>query len=202
MNNSTEATHKESLQNKSKTLKKDLLKKARESRISRKIISDSIIAIIIAISPYLLYLYKSLPAASVWETFLFTIESTFYEDVNLYAWLFLGKFIPFLLLVLWFFTCKHWWYHILLIPISMYAFQLFTVLNNEGGYVDELEIYYLIPLMAIIIPFVYLIRIKLFDKLVHGIDLKEIERELDEFKEKEREEKKRKEEERKKNTFL
>ncbi|WP_298420837.1 hypothetical protein [uncultured Kordia sp.] len=69
----------------------------------------------------------------------------------------------------------------------MYAFQLFNVLNNESSYIDEFEITWLIPIMMVIIPFVYLIRVKLFDKLVLGIDLKKIEAELDEYDRKEKE---------------
>ncbi|PTX61589.1 hypothetical protein C8N46_104232 [Kordia periserrulae] len=69
----------------------------------------------------------------------------------------------------------------------MYTFQIYTTLNDEMRYHDEIEIYYLIPIMMVIIPSVYFIRIKLFDKLVHGIDLKKIEAELDEYERKEKE---------------
>ncbi len=42
---------------------------------------------------------------------------------------------------------------------------------------DELEMYYVLPLMMILIPFVYIIRAKLFDK-IRGDDLKSFEEEL------------------------
>jgi len=58
----------------------------------------------------------------------------------------------------------------------MYAFQLWGVINENKG-LDELELYYIIPLMLIIVPFVYLIRAKLFAK-VHGNNLKTFEEEL------------------------
>lgn len=160
---------------------------AQDTKISKSIIIGSFVAIFIAISPYIFYLYKGLPRIKTWETSFFTIESNYYEDVNIYVWLLLARFIPMMLLTLWFLTCKHWWYHVILIPIAMYAFQLFTVLNNESRYIDEFEIIWLIPIMMVIIPFVYLIRIKLFDKLVLGIDLKKIEAELDEYERKEKE---------------
>ena len=41
----------------------------------------------------------------------------------------------------------------------------------------ELEIYYLIPLMMVLVPFVYLIRAKLFSK-IRGRDLESFEAEL------------------------
>lgn len=159
----------------------------RETKINKNLIIGSIVAILIAISPYLFYLYKGLPRTTTWETYFFTLEVKYYQDINIYVWSILGRTIPLLLLTLWFLTCKHWWYHVILIPIAMYAFQLFNILNNESGYIDEFEITWLIPIMMVIIPFVYLIRIKLFDKLVLGIDLRKIEAELEEYERKEKE---------------
>lgn len=68
----------------------------------------------------------------------------------------------------------------------MFVFQLMSVLNDLK-YVDEFEIYYIIPVMMIIIPLVYLMRLKLFDKVVHGIDLKKIDEELEKYDELEKE---------------
>ncbi|AXG71205.1 hypothetical protein KORDIASMS9_03461 [Kordia sp. SMS9] len=69
----------------------------------------------------------------------------------------------------------------------MYAFQLTNALYKNQANIDEIEIYWLIPIMMVITPIVYLIRLKLFDKLVLGIDLKKIEAELDEYDRKENE---------------
>ena len=112
----------------------------------------------------------------------------------------MAKFVPLLLLILWFFTCKHWWYHVLLIPIAMFVFQIAGLIQQER-YLDEIEIYWLIPIMMVVTPFVYFIRIKLFDKHVLGIDLEAIDAELKLYKEKERLEKeKAKESESERNT--
>ncbi len=151
---------------------------------SRSLKLGSIVAILIAISPYIFYLYESFPDQPVWETFLFTFESKYQGSVYYSMWIFLNKLVPILLLTLWFFTCKHWWYHVILIPLSMYVFQFFSSLNEELQYWDEFEIYYVIPIMMIVIPFVYLIRIKLVDKYVNKIDLKKIDKELSEYESK------------------
>ena len=89
----------------------------------------------------------------------------------------MGKFIPLLLLMIWFITCKHWWYHVILIPIGMFAFQLFNVINDDATFVDEVEIWWLFPIMLVIVPLVYLIKAKLSNKLI-GNDLKSFEEEL------------------------
>ncbi|MEM7087105.1 MAG: hypothetical protein AAF489_13040, partial [Bacteroidota bacterium] len=105
----------------------------------------------------------------------FTMETSF-PDWYSFAWYFTGKAIPLLLLLIWFFTCKHWWHWIILVPIAMYSFQLWGVLN-ESNNLDSLEIYYVLPLMIVLVPSVYLIRAKLFAQ-IRRTDLKSFEEEL------------------------
>lgn len=81
-------------------------------------------------------------------------------------------------------TAKNWWYHIILIPIAMYSFQVFEVLFDSDNNIDTENIWWLIPVCMTVIPFVYIIRLKLFDKYVHGIDLEAMEAELNALKEK------------------
>lgn len=59
----------------------------------------------------------------------------------------------------------------------MFAFQLFNVINDDVGIVDEVEIWWLFPIMLVIVPLVYLIKAKLSNQLV-GKDLKRFEEEL------------------------
>lgn len=162
----------------------DKMSKVKSKKLkSRSILIGSVVAIIIAITPYIFYTYKSFPSGSTLDTFLFTYESKYQESISVVMWFFMAKFIPLLLLVLWFFTCKHWWYHAILIPIAMFAFQIVSLLY-EDRYLDEVEIYWLLPIMMVVIPFVYFIRVKLFDKHVHGIDLEAMEAELKALKKK------------------
>ncbi|WP_430408337.1 hypothetical protein [Kordia sp.] len=158
----------------------------RRNLINKAIIRDTIVVIIIAITPYIFQLYESLPSEQIWRNDYFEITSNYYEDVRTAMWVYMGKIIPLILVIIWFLTCKNWWYHIILIPIAMFSFQLYSSFYRDT-YIDEIEIYYVIPIMMIIIPIVYLIRAKLFDKLVNGIDLKKIEAELEEYRRKEQE---------------
>ena len=139
-----------------------------------------LIVLLIALSPFIFYSYKSFPDNNkTWETFLFTIDTSFYSMYD-YAWYFVGKFVPLYLLLLWFFTCKHWWHWIILVPIAMYSFQLWGVIN-ESNNLDSLELYYLIPLMLVLVPSVYLIRAKLFHSL-NDKDMSSFEKELSQVK--------------------
>jgi len=142
----------------------------------KSLIQGGIIVLIIGCSPFLYYAYESFPTdTQVWETFFFTF-TTEYPNLYHYAWFVTGKLFPILLLLIWFFTCKHWWHWIILVPLIMYIFQLINIVKQTVG-VDEVEIIYLVPIMMVIIPAVYLIRAKLFSQM-RSDDLKSIEEEL------------------------
>ncbi|WP_224490537.1 hypothetical protein [Robertkochia flava] len=153
--------------------------KFKKRKESFNLVTGSIVAILIAVSPYIFYLYESFPREETWKTWFFYFSSK--RDLFTTAWLIFSKLVPLYLITIWFLTCKHWWYHAILIPISMYVFQLMSLFNEDIRFIDEFEIYYIIPIMMIVIPLVYLIRLKIFDKVVHGIDLKQIDKELEKY---------------------
>jgi hypothetical protein len=66
----------------------------------------------------------------------------------------------------------------------MYAFQIFEGVVSEDNYIDTENVMWILPVCMVIIPFVYFIRIKLYDKHVHGIDLEAMDAELITFKNK------------------
>ncbi len=90
----------------------------------------------------------------------------------------MSKIVPLYLLLFWFLTSRDWWYHIILIPIAMYSFQLFEVIFDSDLQIDTENTLWLLPICMLVIPFVYFIRVKLYDKHVHGIDLEAIDAEL------------------------
>lgn len=59
----------------------------------------------------------------------------------------------------------------------MFAFQLFSVINDDVMITDEVEIWWLFPIMLVIIPLIYLIRAKLSFQL-EGKDLERFEQEF------------------------
>jgi hypothetical protein len=80
-------------------------------------------------------------------------------------WVLTGKIVPLFLLFIWFFTCRHWWYHTILVPIAMYIFQIVTNLKGDTNFIDEFQLIYMIPVMAIVIPSIYLLRARIFNKV-------------------------------------
>lgn len=147
---------------------------------SKSLVWGSMIAAFIVASPYLFYLYEGVPDIAVWNfSFLgidFKYDSQFYQSANVAAWILFGKIFPLLFLLIWFFTCKHWWYHALLIPICMYIIQIYVTLQEDILYFDAtVDIYYLAPIILLAFIFLYTIRTKIFDK-IHNIDLSELKR--------------------------
>lgn len=164
-------------------MKKSLQEKR---KVRKRFIIESIGIFFVVISPFIFKLHEYLPRnpEATIQFLGFVFDSNGFADLSTYAWFMLGKIVPLLLLIIWFLTCKHWWYHSILIPIMMYAFQIFEVFQSNDGFVDTRNILWLLPVCMFVIPLVYFIRIKLYDKYVHGIDLEAIETEIKSLKEK------------------
>lgn len=151
-------------------LKQKLIKEKSESLetdkriVKKQFIIGSILATLIAGSPFLFYLYNYVPASPVWETYFFTYRSGWYLDAQTAMWMLTGKVVTLIFLIIWFFTCRHWWYHSLLVPISMYVYQIIDSIRQDIT-MDEFNFLYILPVMALIIPSIYLIRAKVFDKI-------------------------------------
>ncbi|WP_298540422.1 hypothetical protein [uncultured Aquimarina sp.] len=134
---------------------------------------SSLIVFLIATVPFLFYINDIFPDGKIWENSLFSYQSKYYESVNVFVWVLLGKLIPLSLFIIWFFTCRHWWYPVILIPIALYSFQLISLIIEDSQIINDDEIFYLIPITIIILSVVYAVRTKVFD-IIHGIDLSEL----------------------------
>ena len=158
-------------------------------KTKKRFLLESIAILLIIGSPFIFKSHEYIPEDPDYVISFLGLEITKngFENVSVYIWFLLGKILPLYLLIIWFLTCKHWWYHILLIPICMYAFQIFEVMYSEDLYIDTENVLWLLPVCMVVIPFVYFIRLKLFDKYVHGIDLEAMDAELQYYKNKERE---------------
>tara|TARA_B100000378_G_scaffold138784_1_gene112125 strand:+ start:832 stop:1446 length:615 start_codon:yes stop_codon:yes gene_type:complete len=146
---------------------------------SSSLLTGSLIAAFIVASPYFFYLYEGFPSVKIWETSFFGFnleyETINFGTVDVLAWVVFSKLIPFLLFLIWFFTCKHWWYHAILVPICMYFFQIVSAFNDDLAFTDSVDIYYMAPIIFLALIFIYTIRMKIFDR-IHNIDLSELQR--------------------------
>lgn len=140
--------------------------------MKKSLIASSIIAIFIAFTPYLLYIHNSIPAEILnYDIFLGTIKGGHYGSAQVFIYFLFAKLAPLILFFIWFITCKDWWVHALIIPISVYLSQLIGIFNDSLQYVDEVEFIYTIPITAIVMLALYFIRGKLAI-YIQAVDLK------------------------------
>lgn len=163
-----------------------MTRQVKSKKAKRKIMIESFFVFFIAITPFLYKLYDYLPEdPDATVSFLgIVIGNNGFADVSTFMWFMMSKIIPLYLLLFWFLTSKNWWYHIILIPMAMYAFQIFEVLYSHDSDIDTENIFWLLPVCMVVIPFVYFVRVKLYDKYVHGIDLEAMEAEISILREK------------------
>jgi hypothetical protein len=64
--------------------------------------------------------------------------------------------------------------------MTMYFYQIIIVLNDDFTFADDNQNLYLIPVMVVITPTIYLIRARMFNKMINAS--KTLEQLEDEFK--------------------
>jgi len=156
---------------------------SRQSTDRRKrLITGGVIAIFLAITPFLFYLYKYAPADSnKWNSYFFTIESKGFLNVQYYAHALFTKITLAFITGLWFVTSRHWWRWAILIPFVMFLFQLIGVVNQNIEYIDEFDFWYALPIIIPTVLTLVWIGHEL-TKTIGDIDLREeLEEELEQY---------------------
>lgn len=134
---------------------------------------NSIVAVLILLSPFMLYIHTLIPDdVENFNTFFGVIKGGEFKLAQVYIFLAFNKIVPLSLLILLYITNKNWWSHVILIPTATYLFQLISIVSGGDIPLDEIEFIYVIPLMVIILTPLYFIRKKLAIYL-DAIDLKE-----------------------------
>lgn len=157
--------------------------KSRQTGRKKRLIIGGVIAFLLAITPFLFYLYKYAPDNSkIWETALFTIESKGFSNAQTYIHALFTKITFVIITSLWFLTSKDWWKWAILIPLTMFLFQLLGVINYQEKYIDNFDFWYSLPIIMPIIVFLVWISREL-NKIIGDLDLREeIEEELENYK--------------------
>ncbi|WP_395075328.1 hypothetical protein [Flavobacterium sp.] len=135
---------------------------------------DSVVALLIILTPFLFYSYQCFPDNKVWETFLFTYTSKFYENVSTFVWVLNQKLIWLILMLIWYNTSNNWFKHAILVPIGMLFYQIIFLLDEEVKFIDQITLdkFMVIPLSVTICILLFIIRRKLAF-YSEALDLKE-----------------------------
>ncbi|NOR29247.1 MAG: hypothetical protein GQ540_12035 [Lutibacter sp.] len=135
--------------------------------------TGSIILLIVITTPYLLYIHQNISESiENYETAFGVIKGGLFKYVQTYIYFLLSKFVPLILLLIWFLTNKHWWVHAIIIPISVYLFQLISVINDSEEFADEVDFIYSVPITVLIVVILYYLRGKLAIYIL-AVDLKD-----------------------------
>jgi len=121
-----------------------------------------LVSIILVATPFLFYIYKIAPRDSTeWETIFGTISSGKYQNVSFFFHALFTKVIFVLLTGIWFMTSKNWWKYAILVPFTMFLFQLSAAVNHNIEYIDEFDFWYSLPIILPILFFLIYISVRI-----------------------------------------
>lgn len=151
----------------------------------KSLLSGSILIILIIISPYFLFLNESIdPNIKQIDTIFGVIKGGYYGSISVLFYWIMAKFVPIFLLSILFLTNKNWWAPAILVPISVYLFQLISVVNDSAEYFDEIEFIYTLPILVPVVIALFFIRHKI-SIYIQATDLKkEMDDKMDTIKKK------------------
>ncbi len=113
-----------------------------------------VISFILIATPFLFYIYKFAPSDSKeWDTIFGTLKSSGFANMQAYMHALFTKVTFVTLTVIWFLTAKNWWKYAILVPLTMFLFQLSGIINYELQYIDEYDFWYSLPFILPIIAF-------------------------------------------------
>lgn len=127
----------------------------RQTDKKKNLIKGVLLSLLLITTPFLFYIYKYAPSeASEWNTIFGTIEAGNFTWVQSYVHAIFTKLIFVMLTGIWFLTSNNWWKYAILVPFTMFLFQLIGIINYRSGYIDEFDFWYSLPLIIPILLFV------------------------------------------------
>lgn len=131
-----------------------------------------VIGLLLISAPFLFYLYLLVPSSDTWDIGIFVIQSGGFKTVQVFVWSLLNKSVFLLITTLWFFTASQWWRYCILVPFTLFLFQLSGVLNQQLEYIDQYDFWYSLPIVVPIVIAMIIISIKL-NKQSKQLDLRD-----------------------------
>ena len=116
--------------------------------LRRLFLRDTIIMIMIVLSPFIFFLYNIAPKnTQVWTTDFFNISLSRENDIDFWLWIISYKLLLITILSIWFISCKHWWRITILIPFSIELFKLISAINDEVKFLSEFNFLHILPIL-------------------------------------------------------
>lgn len=145
------------------------------------IVSGVLLILVLIATPFLFYLYRIVPTdVTEWDTLFGTITTSGFNTVQGFIYTLFTKLTFVLLTGIWFLTSKNWWKYAILVPFTMFLFQLSGVINQDIQYIDEYDFWYSIPVVLPILFFLIYISLRLNKRHQDDYNLKdEVDDEID-----------------------
>jgi hypothetical protein len=140
----------------------------------RKLLLGVLLSLVLVATPFLFYLYRIAPTDSTeWDTIFGTITSGSFQNVSYYLHSLFTKITFVLLTGIWFLTSTNWWKYAILVPLTMFLFQLSGVINYKLQYIDEYDFWYSLPVVLPILFFLIYISVRLNNRFHEPGNFKE-----------------------------
>lgn len=147
--------------------------KSHQTDRNRIIFTGVAISILLIATPFLFYIYKFAPPESKeWDTIFGTLKSNGFGSMQTYMHALFTKITFVMLTGIWFLTSNQWWKYAILVPFTMFLFQLSGVINYQLQFIDEYDFWYSLPFIAPIIGFVIYLSYLISKHNDETIDLK------------------------------
>lgn len=108
----------------------------------------------------------------------------FYPTKTRLFFILIGRITPILYLSLWLISCRYWWHHALVIPVSVYIVQVYTALQVNVNDLDKGEYLYITPILLMVIGVLYFIRQNILQKIEKLSVLEDVELRIEKLKNK------------------
>jgi hypothetical protein len=132
-----------------------------------------LLSLFLIATPFLFYIYKYAPAdAAEWDTFFGVVKSGGFGSVQAYMHALFTKITFVSLTGMWFLTSTNWWKYAILVPLTMFLFQLSGVINYKIQYIDEFDFWYSLPAILPILFFLIYISYRISKRNSTSTDLK------------------------------
>ncbi|WP_378186851.1 hypothetical protein ACE939_00700 [Aquimarina sp. W85] len=116
------------------------------------------------VTPFLFYIYRFAPKAESWDLGFMVVQSGGFGTVIGAVHALFTKITLCLITTMWFFTATQWWRYAILVPFSMFLFQLSGVINQHLEYIDNYDFWYSLPIIIPIVAIMIMISRKLNDQ--------------------------------------
>ena len=127
-------------------------------------IKDVLISTLILFVTFGYYFDRYIPEGITEVNFLgITIGSYGFQDISDMLYFVKMKLLIIVFATIWFYTCKHWWKHAILLILAIELLKLFSMLNPNQKYYDNIEFVTSLPITIPIILLVIFISKKVKD---------------------------------------